>query len=229
MSEGKPQREPSSDTQEFEAIRRAERVDARTEFEMVGNHRLFVKPDFQHPVELRLGRDEQTPTCYLIPKPWNRKYDEQYVILQPDVFRADRRRGWVEVGTGSTNHVGLGRLVSPQFDLGPDVSRRHCLVAVGTSPVDGNSDVLEIESYGQNGLRVSVHPDDIVRGMTVGGVEAFDAATGDTWTEEAENDPEMDHDAEEALRRVEEEVAKHPEINADEMDGKLRYLGLDLD
>jgi hypothetical protein len=227
MSEGKPQREPGSDTQEFETIRRAERVDARTEFELVGNYRLLVTPDFKHPIELRLGRDEQTPACYLIKKPWNRERSDEYVILQPDAFRADRRRGWVELD--SRRMAKLGRLVSPQFELGPDVSRRHCLLAVGTSPVDGNSDVLEIESYGQNGLRVSVHPDDIVRGMTVGGVEAFDAATGDTWAEEAENDPEMDNDAEEALRRIEEEVAKHPEINADQMDGKLRYLGLDLD
>jgi hypothetical protein len=227
MSEGKPQREPSSDTQEFEAIGRAERVDARTEFEMVGNHRLFVAPDFKHPIELRLGRDEETPACYLIPKLWNRERGAEYVIVQPDVFRADRRRGWVQFGSGSM--AKLGRLVSPQFELGPDVSRRHCLLAVGTSPVDGNSDVLEIESYGRNGLRLSVHPDDIVRGMTVGGVEAFDAATGGTWEEEVENDPEMDHDAGEALCRIEEEVAKHPEIDADELDEMLRYLELNLD
>ena|SRR4249920_3212122 len=229
MSEGQPPREPGSDTQEFKAVKLVEGVDARTEFELVGNYRLLVKPDFQHPVELRLGRDEQTPTCYLIPKPWNRKYGDQYVIVQPDVFRADRRRGWVEFGTGSTNHVGLGRLVTPQLDLGPDVSRRHCLVAIGTSPVDGNSDVLEIESYGRNGLRVSVHPDDIVRGLTVGGIEAFNAATGDTWQAEAENDPEMDHQAKEALRHIEKEIAKHPEINADAVDGMLKHLGLDLD
>lgn len=227
MSEGKPKREPGSDTQEFEAVRLREGVDARTEFELVGNYRLFVAPDFQHPIELRLGRDEQTPTCYLIPKPWNRKYGE-FVIVQPDVFRADRRRGWVEFGGSHESLAVLGRLVSPQFELGPDVSRRHCLVAVGTSPVDGNSDVLEIESYGRNGLRVSVHPDDIVRGMTVGGVEAFvNNPTTGNWQEEADNNPEMDLAAQEALRHVEKEVAKHPE--ADAVDGRLRYLGLNLD
>jgi hypothetical protein len=95
--------------------------------------------------------------------------------------------------------------------------------------VDGNSDVLEIESYGRNGLRVSVHPDDIVRGLTVGGIEAFNAATGDTWQAEAENDPEMDHQAKEALRHIEQEIARQPEINADAVDGMLKHLGLDLD
>jgi hypothetical protein len=231
MSEGQPRREPDSgDTQEFEAIKLAEGVDARTEFEMVGNYRLLVTPDFRHPIELKLGRDEQTPACYLIKKPWNRKFSNEYIIVQPEVFRADSRRGWVELGDAAmTNHVGLGRLVSPQFELGPDVSRRHCMVAIGTSLVDGNSDVLEIESYGRNGLRVSVHPDDTVQGLTVPGIEAFDPAKQETWEGETENRPQMDREAQEALRHVEEEAADNPEANAEAVDGMLKHLGLNLD
>jgi hypothetical protein len=225
MSEG----QPSSNTQEFEAIRLEEGVDARTEFEMGGNYRLLITPDFRHPIELKLGRDEQTPSCFLIPKPWNRKFSDEYVIVQPEVFRADRRRGWVELGDAvMTSHVGLGRLVSPQFELGPEVSRRHCMVAIGASPVDGRSHVLEIESYGQNGLRVSVHPDDLVQGMTVPSIEAFDPAEQDTWQAEVENHPRMDGEAREALRHVEEEAANRPEVNADAVDEMLKHLRRNL-
>lgn len=224
MSEGRP----SSDTQEFEAIRFEKGVDARTEFEMVGNYRLLVAPDFQHPIELKLGRDEQTPACFLIPKPWNRKFSNEYVVVQPEVFRADCQRGWVELGDAvMANHVGLGRLVSPQFEFGPDVSRRHCMVAIGTSPVDGNSGILEIESYGQNGLRVSVHPDDLARGMTVPSVEAFDPAEQDTWQAEVEKYPEIDREARKALQHVEAEAAR-PEVSADAVDRMLERLRRNL-
>ena len=69
----------------------------------------------------------------------------------------------------------LGRGISPQFELGPDVSRQHCLLAAnGISEVDGDSNVLEIENYGRNGLRVLVHPIDLE-----GDVHPFDPK--DAW------------------------------------------------
>ena len=165
MSKGKSGVESNGDTQEFEAIRPPEPVVERTEFELVGNYRVQVKPEFQHPIELRLGRDERTPTFYLIQYPTHRLPIPTYALSQPEVIRTCPGRGWVEFGRPAVEMeslVQVGRGISPQFELGPDVSRRHCLVSSwGTSEVDGNTDVVEIENYGRNGLRVLMHPDDM--------------------------------------------------------------------
>jgi len=59
----------------------------------------------------------------------------------------------------------IGRDASPQFELGPDVSRQHCLITVERLREDG---LLEIETYGRNGVRVLVHPDDMA-----GEIESF--------------------------------------------------------
>jgi|GEM_PF-2392135 len=172
MSEGQSRREPGSgDTQEFEAVRLEEGVDARTEFELTGNYRLPIKTDFKHPIELRLGRDEQTPTCYLIRNPSPFEDEGPFAVVQPDVVRRSPGRGWATVGgpdgRGLTEKLlRIGREASPQFDLGPDVSRHHCLVTVERAKED---DLLEVETYGRNGVRIVVHPDDVA-----GEVEPFD-------------------------------------------------------
>lgn len=171
MSEGPKSCEPSSDTQEFQAVQLVEGVDARTEFEIVGNYRLPIKADFQHPVELRLGRDGQTPTCYLIRNPTPFEDEGLFAVVQPDVVRRSPGRGWATVGGpavsgGIEKLLRIGREVSPQFELGPDVSRHHCLITVERVDED---DLLEVETYGRNGIRVVVHPDDVA-----GEVESFD-------------------------------------------------------
>jgi hypothetical protein len=168
MSEG----QPSFETQEFEAVRPVEGVHERREFELVGNYRLPIKVDFKHPIELRLGRDEQTPTCYLIRNPSPFEDEGPFAVVQPDVVRRSPGRGWATVGGPESRGFGIekllriGREVSPQFDLGADVSRHHCLITVERAKEDG---LLEVETYGRNGVRVVVHPDDLA-----GEIEPFD-------------------------------------------------------
>lgn len=162
MSEGSSQHEHHGDTQEFEGLRSPEGVEGRKEFELFGNYQVQIKEEFQHPIELRLGRDERTPMLYLVRYPSHRASAPTYVLTQPDVIRSCPGRGWVELRRFQEAVAQIGRGISPQFELGPDVSRRHCLVAAnGISEVDGNSNVLEIENYGRNGLRVLLHPDDL--------------------------------------------------------------------
>jgi hypothetical protein len=157
MSEGKPH-EGNGDTQEFKVLRGPEGVNERTEFELVGDYRLSVRAEFQHPIELRLGRDDETPTFFLVRQPardsW-RRWD--YAVVQPEVVRAHPGRGWVE---GSVDVIAyLGRGLSPQFELGQSVSRHHCMVAEHDTE---DERFVEIENWGRNGMRVLVHPDDFV-------------------------------------------------------------------
>jgi len=168
MSKGPESTEPDAVTQEFTAIERTEDVDVRTEFEIVGNYRLPIKADFQHPVELRLGRDADTPTCYLVRNPSPFEDEGPFAVVQPDVVRRSPGRGWATVGGrfGMETRLKIGRDVSPQFDLSPDVSRLHCLITVERMH---EADLLEVETYGRNGTRVLVHPDDIA-----GEIEPFD-------------------------------------------------------
>jgi hypothetical protein len=172
MSDDRSQCEVSSaDTQEFEAIRSVEGTHKRTEFELVGNYRLPIKVDFQHPIELRFGRDDQTPTCYLIRNPTPFEHEGPFVLVQPDVVRRSPGRGWATLGgptpDGLTKDLlRVGRAVSPQFDLGPDVSRHHCLITIECAK---DYDLLEVETYGRNGVRVLLHPGDLA-----GKIDSFD-------------------------------------------------------
>ena len=172
---GESAHEQPGDTQGFEALSSTEGVEERKEFELLGNYQAQVKEEFQHPIELRLGRDERTPTLYVVRHPSHRVSAPTYAVIQPEVVRAYPGRGWVEFKRWDEAVVQLGRGVSPQFELGPDVSRRHCLLAAnGISEIDGLSNVLEIENYGRNGLRILVHPDDLE-----GDVRPFDPK--DAW------------------------------------------------
>lgn len=167
MSGRKPPHEHHSDTQELQVVRPLEEgVHERTEFELVGNHRLPIKVDFQHSIELRLGRGEQTPPCYLIRYPSHLEHEATFAVVQPDIVRRSPGRGWGTVGgRRGDNLLRLGRTVSPQFEFGPDVSRHHCLVTTERAEIDG---LLEIETYGRNGVRVLMHPDDLA-----GEIETF--------------------------------------------------------
>jgi hypothetical protein len=140
---------------------------------MAGSSRLPIKVDFKHPVEIRFGRDEQTPSCYLVRNPTRGEHESPFVIMQPEVIRQSPDRGWAKVGDGEREMLlEIGRDLSPQFDLGPDVSRRHCLISIERVEDSG---LVEVETHGRNGTRVIVHPDDIG-----GEVESVDS---DVWGE----------------------------------------------
>jgi hypothetical protein len=159
MSRGQAGSERYGDTQEFELIRPAEPVIERTEFELHGHQRVPVRVDFREPIELRLGRDEQTPTCYLIRYPSHFDRKDSFAIIQPDTVRRYPGRGWIEP---KCDLIKLGREVSPRFEFGPDVSRMHCLVAETDTREGETAKAIEIENYGRNGLRVLAHPDDLM-------------------------------------------------------------------
>jgi hypothetical protein len=95
--------------------------------------------------------------------------------MQPAALQVHAEWGWEHHPSGV---VKLGRKVSPQFVLGPDVSRHHCLLGY----VDTSSDLIEdgrafeIENYGRYGTTVLIHPDDMVEG-----IETFDPA--ELWPE----------------------------------------------
>ena len=145
-------------TVEFEAV--PEPLRERKEVKLTGHTRLVVKADFRHPIELNLGQDERTPVFYLLRNPSPRRIaDIPYVIVQPDTVSTEG--GWAEFGGPARVLTKVGRHASPQFELGPEVSRLHCLIAEHTGDFDLPE--LEIENYGRNGTRVLVHPDDLLR------------------------------------------------------------------
>ena len=174
MSKSNPVGEGHGDTHEFEALRSPEGVDQRTEFELVGNYRLNLRHDFREPIELRLGRDERTPTIYIVRRHSRLMIADHwdYGVVQPDVIRAYPGRGWVKENSDAIV-ANLGRGISPQFELGPDVSRHHCLI--GCSVADQGT-FIEIENWGRNGTRVLVHPDDLAREIKQ--VEPFEPGPG---------------------------------------------------
>jgi hypothetical protein len=168
MSEGKARSERHGDTQEFEALQPPERTFERREFELAGSQQVTAWGEFTHPIELRLGHDEQTPLCYIVWYPSRDSRLNTYAVVQPEVAYERQGQGWCEIDWRTA--AKLGREVSPQFRLGPDVSRRHCRVA-STNQEEGR--IIEIENYSRNGLLVAMHPDDVFRE-----VEPFDPPEG---------------------------------------------------
>lgn len=131
----------------------------RQEFQLIGNCRISAKGKFKHPIEVKLGTDEQTPTCYIIRYPSHQSHFDSYAVVQPEVACDQQGQGWAEFSM-LESATALGRELSPQFRLGPEVSRRHCLVRLS---VQEKGDLIEIDNFGRNGLRVGMHPDDLAR------------------------------------------------------------------
>jgi hypothetical protein len=171
MSKGQSGFERCGATQEFEAIHPPENVVERKEFDLVGHQRVPVRIDFSEPIELRLGRDAGTPSCYLIRRPSRLDRNGVFAVVQQKLFTENPGRGWVEPNL--VDVLKLGREASPGFELGPDVSRMHCLIAK-TVQREGFDEALEIENYGRNGLRVRVYPEDLL-----GEVESFEPSEDD--------------------------------------------------
>jgi hypothetical protein len=171
MREGQSGSERLGDTQEFEAIPSPEDVVERREFDLIGHQRVPVRIDFSEPIELHLGRDAGTPSCYLIRRPSRLDRNGVFAVVQQKLFAENPGRGWVEPNL--VDLIKLGREASPEFEFGPDVSRMHCLIAK-TVQREGFEEALEIENYGRHGLRVLVHPEDLL-----GEVESFEPSEDD--------------------------------------------------
>lgn len=141
-----------SETAEW--IARCESDNVPVEYELIGRQGLPVRLDFKHPVELKLGRDSQTSSCFLIDASVCPQLRAEYIIAQPDVVRRDPARGWIPIGGYYEKIVDLGREASPQLRLGPDVSREHCYVSISRTLID-------ISTYGRNGTRILMWPSDL--------------------------------------------------------------------
>jgi hypothetical protein len=111
------------------------------------------------PVTLLLGRQPETPPCLLLPGDCCPPLGASYVLMQPEVIRQDIRRGWLPLGGRHAKAVELGRETSPGLNLGPDVSREHCRLAV-------NALELAIEDYSANGTIIVARDDDLTNRAT---------------------------------------------------------------
>jgi hypothetical protein len=111
---------------------RAEGIYERVEYDLVGPHRLQVKEDFEHPVEIRLGRDERTPSCYLVREPGNESpaSESGFAVVQPSVVHGSQSGRGRCAPAYPLAVVEIGRAESPELVLGPDVSRQHCKIAL---------------------------------------------------------------------------------------------------
>lgn len=148
---GDSEREPG--TEEFEKIRI---LSPSVEFDLYweSHLRLPIRYDFTHPIEITLGDGPLTSPCYLVHGREHPDIRARYLLVQPDVFADDPRRGRVAIGAPGRSEVSLGREASPALRLGPEVSRDHCII-------DALGDDLIVEDYSFNGTRVKLHPDDL--------------------------------------------------------------------
>lgn len=102
--------------------------DGRSEFFLFGHWiALYHDPE---PIELRLGREPETPTCLIVSASQVPQLGAEFVIVQPEVVSEDLTRGWIPLGGRHGQELRLGRQDSPALRLGPDVSRNHCMVTV---------------------------------------------------------------------------------------------------
>lgn len=149
MSDSERFQDPYQQTEKLECV---PLVAPSVEYDLRGEEPLKVpiRPDFRYPIEIRLGNGPITSPCYLVHGAEHPDLHAAYVLVQPDVFRADPRQGRVAIHDG----VRLGRQRSPKLRLGPEVSRDHCSIS------DLGPDLV-ISDYSRNGTWVKLHPDDV--------------------------------------------------------------------
>lgn len=79
------------------------------------------------PVRLLLGSVEAPPLELLdgedVPQ-----LGADLLVVQPEVIRADARRGWLPIGGVYSDAVCIGRTESPSLNLDPRASREHLYV-----------------------------------------------------------------------------------------------------
>lgn len=147
------------DTQEMRFVGSVERRATSVRFDLVGCDGVWVKKAFQFPIELCLSPAGSTKPIYLEHGERCRQLGAALVLIQPEVVRLDPSRGWAAVGGRYESWVDVGREVSPQFELGADVSRDHATVSL-------NEDCIDIATYGRHGLAIEMTPDDLAADFT---------------------------------------------------------------
>jgi hypothetical protein len=158
MADGRkphPETDISGETIEFEAI---ELKPKRVCYELSDGASIVLPARFRGPIELRVGQTGETSPLFLHR---GYKYPElceaagfahpptmrrMPVLIQPDVMAEDPDMGWEVCG----DWIDLGRADTPQFRLGPDVSRSKHVQMVWAG------DGIEIRGNTKNPTRVIV-------------------------------------------------------------------------
>jgi hypothetical protein len=154
-----PETDASGDTIEFAAIELEQ--PERDCYEISNGTAVRVSPHFDGPIEIRVGQTTETSPLFL-----HHGYEfpdllseaeaapgvYSYVLMQPDVMAEDPERGWLVI----TDWRGIGRSETPQFRLGPDISRKfHIMLGPFLSP--GRAEwQLEVLGSSKNPTKVLV-------------------------------------------------------------------------
>ena len=80
-------------------------------------------------VEIRLGVDSDTPTCWLVGGQQCEQLGADYILIQPSVIERDPTRGWLPLGGRHPADIWIGHDQTPELDLGDSIEGEHLLVS----------------------------------------------------------------------------------------------------
>lgn len=90
-----------------------------------GARKALVRLDFVGPVDIVLASDSGYDRLALVHGRVCEQLGAQYILMQPEVVRADPSRGWLPLGGSHSDRVSIGREDSPAFMFTAEVSRDH--------------------------------------------------------------------------------------------------------
>ena len=85
------------------------------------NQAISIERDFPGAIEVHFQDSATTPPLFLTNAKEFPQLGAEYLLSQPDVMRADPRRGWAPIGGRHESTVVVGYYETPQFKLGPEV------------------------------------------------------------------------------------------------------------
>jgi hypothetical protein len=85
--------------------------------------------DPNHCVEILLGKDNDTPTCWLIGGARCKQLGADYILVQPSVMENDPTRGWLPLGGRHPSDIFIGHDQTPELDLGASIEGEQLLVS----------------------------------------------------------------------------------------------------
>jgi hypothetical protein len=97
------------------------------------------------PAEIRLTNDPEEQRLFLISAGCVDELGATFVLIQPEVFARDPRRGWVPIGGHYGSVVFVGREESYALDYVAGMDESHCLVAV-------RDDAIEVTNWSDSGM-----------------------------------------------------------------------------
>jgi hypothetical protein len=121
-----PETDINGDTIEFAAVELEQ--PERVCYELRNGTGVSLNYHLESPVEIRVGQTAESSPLFVHPgtdfpelcETEGQEPELSFVLLQPDVFADDPKRGWIVV----SDWTAVGRKATPQFRLGRDVSRK---------------------------------------------------------------------------------------------------------